>query len=68
MIRFTKTSCPCSRSAIRQALLLLQPSPLRNASHVFEYSSVVRLPEALGSMTAILDLFCDQRPVICLLI
>jgi hypothetical protein len=68
MIRFTKTSCPCSHSAICQALLLLQPSPLRNASHAYEFSSVVRLPEALGSMTAILEVFCDQRQAIYLLI
>lgn len=68
MICFMKTSCPCSHSAIYQALLLLLPSLLRNASHVSKSSSVARLPEALGSMTAILDVFCDQLPAIYLLI
>lgn len=67
MTCFTKTSYLYSHSAICQALLLPQPSPLRNASHVSKYSSVVRLLEALGSTTATLDTSCDLRPAIYLL-
>jgi hypothetical protein len=51
-----------------QALLLRRPSLLRNASHVSEYSSVVKHLAALGSTTMILGISCDRHPVIYLLI